>query len=68
MEYEVRCPLKSQTGAFEVVADGARLVATEPGEADDEVVLVFEAENENATVQLFGPGGTKDIRIATPVE
>lgn len=60
--------MKFEGGAFEIVADGAHLVATEPGEQPDEFVLVFEAEDENATVQLLGPGGVKDVRIATPVE
>ena len=67
MEYEVRCSLKWQAGAYEVAANGAHLVATELGEAKDEVVLVFKAESENATVQLVGPGTTA-IWTATPVE
>lgn len=67
MEYEIRCPIKAQAGAFEIVADGAQVVAMEPGQEPDEVVLVFEAESENAMVQLLGPE-TKTVWTAKPVE
>lgn len=66
MEYEVRCSLEWQVGAFEVIADGAHLVATEPGDVEDEVVIAFKAESEYATVQLIGPG-MKTVWTATPV-
>lgn len=67
MEYEIRCPIKWHAGAIEIVTDGARLVATVPGEADGEGVLVFVAEDENATVQLLGPE-TKTVWTASGVE
>ena len=68
MKYEVRCNIRYKGGAFEIVTDGAHVVAVEPGEESDEIVLVFEAERENATVQLLGPGGVKNVWTATPVE
>ncbi len=68
MEYEVRCPMKYEGGVFEIVADGAHVVAMEPGDEPDEAVLVFEAESEQATVLVLGPGDQKQVWTATPVE